>query len=155
MTGWMTNPLSWLVAASTLIGVGVWIGKVNEHRSTVHAFMVEIREDIKRILGRLPSATVVGQSPLKLTELGQSISETLNASQWAEESARMLAVRTKGKSPFDIQDFCMRYVHYEFHPPSDLGAKIKMCAYENGIDSKQVFDVLAIELRDKLLSFTA
>ena len=152
MAGWLTNPLFLLVAASTLIGVGIWIGKVNEHRNTVHAFMVEIREDIKRILGRLPSATVGGHSPLQLTELGQSISEALDAPRWAEGSARMLAVRAKGKLPFDIQDFCMRYVHHEFHPSADLEAKIKSCAYENGIDSKQVLDVLAIELRDKLLT---
>lgn len=152
MAEWWANPIFLLVAASTLIGIGVWIGKVNEHRSTVHAFMVEIREDIKRILGRLPSATVMGQSPLQLTKLGQSISEALDAPRWAEETARMLAVRAKGKSPFDIQDFCMKYVHHEFHPPAALEAKIKSCAYDNGIDTRQVLDVLAIELRDKLLA---
>ena len=57
--------------------------------------------------------------------------------------------------PYDIQEFCRQYLRDEFNPDRDLELKIKATAFENGIDRHQVLDVLAVELRDKLLTLTS
>ena len=140
-----------IAAASTLIGIGMWIGGINHHKSAVVAFMQEIRNDIKKIFDRLPLASVVGNSPLRLTELGETISKTLSVAEWAERIAGSLVDRTKGKPPYEVQNICGGYIYDEFKPDSDQDPKIKACAYENGLDERQVLDVLVVELRDRLL----
>ncbi len=59
-------------------------GKVDADRATFKEFMAKIREDIKKILRRLPPRTVEGASPLRLTELGEQVSKEIGASEWAD-----------------------------------------------------------------------
>ena len=164
MEGWASNPATWIIGSLSLLSVvigasiafGAWKGKVDTNQShfktTLDSFMVEIRADIKRIFERLPSETVSGTSPLRLTAKGKSISQTLDAARWAEDIAPSLAHRVEGMVPYDIQEFCRSYVRDEFQPTPKQEAKIKACAYDNALDRHQVFDVLAVELRDQLLS---
>ena len=141
-----------IAAASALIGIGMWIGGMNHHKADVVKFMDEIRADIKRIFERLPqSNTVSGGSPLRLTELGQSISDTLGATAWAERMVPDLVERTKGKQPFEVQAICRGYIYDEFKPDDERDAMIQTCAYDNGLEANQVLDVLVVELRDRLL----
>ena len=69
-----------------IFSLGQWKGKVDEAHSTfkrtLDAFMVEIRADIKRIFERLPSETVSGANPLRLTAKCQRRSES--AREWPE-----------------------------------------------------------------------
>ena len=51
---------------------------------------------------------------------------------------------------YDIQELAFKYVE-DFTPDGAMESRIKQCAYENGLKRKQVLDVLAIELRDRLL----
>lgn len=151
---WLENPLFWLAVVSGLIAIGIWIGKINEHRSTVSAFMAEIRKDIKDILGKLGPSTTKTASPIQLTDLGQSVSEALGASAWAANRAEKLADRVGDAPAYDIQVLAFEYVEKEFTDETTdkaMDAKIKQCAYENGLKRSQVLDVLAIELRDRLL----
>ena len=137
-----------------LMKFATWKGGVDQHRneinSTLRDFMAEIRDDIKTILGRLPSPSVAGGSPLRLTDLGRQISRTLELSEWADRTAAQLRDEAINKSAYEIQEFCFRYVR-EFTPDAEQDAKIKDCAFENGIDVASVLDVLAVELRDRLL----
>ena len=59
----------------------------------------------------------------------------------------------QGKSPYEIQSQC-----FDFVEEAELGQSMRKavldCAYENGISEDQVLDVLAIELRDIVLSLT-
>lgn len=162
MDNWLSiNPAVWAVGALTLIiaaltfivRFSIWVGKMNEHRITVHAFMDEIRKDIKDILGRLgPPATTATDSPTTLTDLGRSISQLLGASEWAKHHAAKLAGQASGMPAYDIQQMASRYVKEKYAPDDEMEAKIKQSAYENGIKREQVLDVLAVELRDVLLS---
>lgn len=155
----LSHPLPWIVA---LVGVGIWVGKVNSQSSTFSSFMEEIRTELSRIhsriddiFGKLGSSTTRTGSPIQLTDLGQSISETLGAPAWAASHAEMLVDRVIKAPAYDIQALAFQYVEKEF--PDDgaedtaMDALIKQSAYENGLKRKQVLDVLAIELRDCLL----
>ena len=63
--------------------------------------------------------------------------------------------RKKDKSSYDIQELCFDYVKNEWKVPDETESLIRECAYENGTDRKQVLDVIAVELRDRLLSSPA
>ena len=141
-----------LIAVITLaFKIGDWRGHVDSDRDTFKKFITEVRDDIKEILKRLPPDTVKGTSPLQLTELGESISEELKASDWAKGTAPLLIAQIRGKHPYEIQEFCLEYATKLFTPSEDLDRKIQTCAYQKGISKEQVLRVLAVELRDELL----
>ncbi len=113
----------------------------------------KIREDIKKIFGRLPlpPAAMVSESSLKLTELGQKISATLDAKTWAKARAEDLIAKTRDKDAFEIQSMAFEYAR-NFASPLDMDKKIRDCAFQNGMeDFSVIHDVLGIELRDYLL----
>ena len=146
--------------ATILFKFAMWMQKVNSDRDIFRDFMKEIREDIKKIhekidkiIGRIDNTTVSSGSPLHLTELGEKISDELQAQPWAEATAVEFADRVKDKQPYEIQEFCFEYVKQQFSPDGDLDVKIGASAYENGIKRDEVLNVLAIELRDALIRF--
>ena len=159
MNEWLANPVAWVAALSALslvvggaFAFGTWKGKVDSDRASFKEFMNEVRDDIKEILGRLPSPTVTDASPLQLTDCGKSISERLGAADLAQGLAPLLQAQVEGKTPYEIQETCFDYVRHEYEPPEDVETRVKTCAYDHGIKRGQVLDVLAVELRDKLLA---
>ena len=152
--------MPWIVVlVPLLIGIGVWVGHVNSDRERFKDFMKEVREDIsgirKDISGiflKLKSDTITPSSPIKLTQLGQSISAELESRTWARETAPTLVDDVTGKHPYEIQNFCFEYVRKDFLLPEEMDEKVKNCAYKNGITREEVLQVLAIELRDDLLA---
>ena len=159
MQEWLASPVAWVAALSLLSMVagaafafGTWKGKVDSDRASFKEFMKEVRDDIKEILGRLPSPTVTDASPLQLTDCGKSISERLGAADLARNLAPLLRTQVEGKTPYEIQERCFDYVRHEYEPPEEVETRVKTCAYDHGIKRGQVLDVLAVELRDKLLA---
>ena len=140
-----------VAALSALFWLGHWIGKVNEHKKGVGKAIEEIRKDIKKILKRMPVPTVTGRSPLQLTDLGKSISEDLDAKEWAKDIVPSLQDQVKGMLPFELQDWCMNYVKNEFQPDASQTLRLNMAAYNNALDLDAVLDVLALEMRDLML----
>ena len=158
MNEWFANPLFLIaflsllsVAAGAIFAFGLWKGKVDSDRASFKEFMKEVRNDIKEILRRLPSHTLAGGSPLRLTDLGKSISERLGAPALAQNLAPLLQERIEKKTPYEIQEMCFDYIRHEYKPPDEVESLIKTCASDNGVDRGQVVDVLAVGLRDKLL----
>ena len=158
MNEWFINPLFWIaflsllsVVAGAIFAFGQWKGKVDSDRASFKEFMKEVRNDIKEILRR-SSHTLAGSSPLRLTDLGRSVSERLDASALAQDLASLLQEQVKEKTPYEIQEMCFDYIRHEYKPPDKVEALIETCAYDNGIDRGQVEDVLAVELRDRLLA---
>ena len=126
MNEWFANPLFWVafvsllsVAAGAIFAFGQWKGKVDSDRASFKEFMTEVRNDIKEILRRLPSHTLAGSSPLRLTDLGKSISERLDAPALAQDLAPLLQERIKGKTPYEIQEMCFDYIRHEYQPPEE------------------------------------
>ena len=146
-----------IIAAIAVIGVivkiSLWAGSMNAMKKTFTSFMQEVRTDIKKILGLLAIPETVGsQSPLRLTDTGSKISEEINAKAWANEAAGRLKDELGGSTPYLIQKFCFEYVTTtEFNPPQELMEKMQASAYNHGVSLHGVYNVLAVELRDKLL----
>lgn len=137
-----------VVAAAALI----WVGRMTEFKSATTKLLEEIREDVKKIFDRLPPATVASDSPLRLTNLGEKIGKELDAREWAAEQIEKRGLTGEGKLPYEVQEMCRDYVHDKFDPAPELESKLKQVAYENGIDSEQVLDVLMVVLRDVILA---
>ena len=169
MGGWYTNPVVWIgaITALVIIGrvvflIGQWKGKVDEAQSafktTLVSFMEEIRAEVGRIhariddiFGSLPRTEIASGSPLTLTDLGRRISDCLNAKALAATIADSLRERARGRKPYQIQEMCFDYVKNDYDPPVEVVDAIGECAYEHGVKRDQVLNVLAVELRDKLL----
>lgn len=147
----------WLPVATAItlvvmiLGIGIWIGAVNTDRTNFKEFMAEVRDDIKTILGRLPPTEITSSSPLRLTELGKTISKGIDAPTWADRIVLSLQ-HVQDMEAYEIQDFCFEYVKDELALSKEEIRLIRSVAYENGVKEEQVRRVLAIEIRDKLLA---
>ncbi|MYA15555.1 MAG: hypothetical protein F4089_01570 [Gammaproteobacteria bacterium] len=128
--------------------------EMTEHKATVAKFMEEIRDRLLEVFDRLPPVPVAGGSPLRLTKLGETIAEELDASEWIAKVAAEVRGDVEGKRPYDVQEFCGEYIHEVFRPDDEQDEKIKACAYDHGLTDSQVLDVLVVLLRDELLSAT-
>ena len=161
----MTSELAILVALLTAIFAliaaafkfGSWYGEVNSDRILFKEFMAEVRKDIdeirnqiNNILIRLPTLPTTGESPIRLTELGERISKDIDAKDWATEMARELIGQTEGMNPFEIQTISFDHAK-KFEPDDALLTKMQLSAFESGIDLDGVRSVLGVELRDCLL----
>ena len=132
-----------------------WVNGVNSKFASISSDLVEL----KGLVGELvimqmqnTEKTSKSESPRKLTDLGKSISEYLNAPALMQDIAHGLINETAGKEAYDIQEMCLNHVLLDYEPPPEVSVLIKRCAFEFGVHRIQVLDVLAIELRDYLLN---
>ena len=166
MSDWYANPLVWIgllslaaVVFGLVFGLGQWKGNLDSDRASFKEFMTglkgdlaQIRSDINRIFERLPSPRPLASgSPLRLTELGREISARLDAGTIADGLLPQLRERSSGMQPYEIQELCFKHVQEEYGPPEDVEALIRQCAFDDSLKRKEVLDVIAIELRDRLL----
>lgn len=143
-----------LAALGVVARLIIWYANVNSDRKAFKEFMGKVERNIQRILDRLsstPPATVPG-SPLQLSEYGVLLSEFLSVDKWAEEQAEALLTRVEGKDAYQVQEYCNTYVFDEYQPTDLQSQKIRECMYQNGATRTHVNEVLALVLRDKLLS---
>ena len=153
------NPIFFLLAGSTLVGIGIWIGRTEFLNKAVRDALKEIKQTLAglkkntdKILDKIKSGTIEGESPYRLNDKGLSVSNSIDAKQWAKRKSQELVPSIKGKQPFEIYEFCKNFVRYEFNPNDAFVQKMKMCAYENAITVSEVEDVLIIELRDAIIN---
>lgn len=147
--------LAIIAIGGLIFACGRWVGAVNSDRKTFKDFMAEVREDIKEILGRLPTKVVDSTSPIRLTELGRRVSAAVGAQALADELARNLLPQAEGKRPHEIARLCTDYVNDAFEPTSEQLDLFDATAYEEGISPTEVRQVIVVELRDRLLAAVA
>ena len=148
------NPLYFLVAiaiGTLLVTAGIWIGKVNADRKNFKIFMAEVSNDIKEILTRLGPNLTTKSSPTRLTEFGKTVAECVDAKGITEQLANKIQEEVKGKTNYQIQNYCEEYIRDEFEPSDETVLRFEECAFENGLKIQQINIVLALELRDRLL----
>ena len=90
-------------------------------------------------------------SPTKYTELGAAISGEINAKDIANTLANGAVSQVEGKHPYEVEKFCFKYVE-ESKLTAEQKDVVYTAAYEHGLDAEDVYDVIAIELRDHLLT---
>ena len=157
-THWILISVTALLTFAALVfKFGSWYGEVNSDRKVFKEFMQKVDKHIEKvdkrideILRRLPSDPTASTSPIHLTELGEQISENIDAKAWAAEVAQELIDQTKDMNPFQVQTLSFDYAE-SFEPDDKLLAKMQQSAYEAGINLDGVERVLGVELRDHLL----
>ena len=96
-------------------------------------------------------STVSSASPLKLTDLGESVADRAGVHIWASiEADRLIeqvAALADGK-PYLVDEFCESHVKSLGDPYETI---MKECTYEFGITAAAVRAVFRIVLRDALL----
>ena len=155
------NPSFIFVAVLTLAGIlvkgGMWIGSVNADRKSFRKSLGdlahEIREDIKKILSRLPPAPISAGSPLRLTDFGRQIADQIKAEEWSRRlcASGALQKAVEEKSPYEIQEFCLNYAQSELDYDDLQLDLLRRCAFDSGSDVEAVKRVLGFVLRDRLL----
>ena len=142
--------------ATGLVWLLLWIGKMQEHRSNVSKFMDEIRGELRDIRSNIGDifrgmrdAPVAGSSPLHLTAIGKKMADELNANEWARTLAPKLTDEVAGKEPFQIDNFCERYV--ERRLSDDMEIRVAKYGYESGKVRAHILSVLHVVLREELL----
>lgn len=105
--------------------LGEWKGKVDADRDNFKEFIAEVRKKLDEIFERLPPKTATSESPIKLTSLGEKVSQETQASGWAKQTASSFVAQVKGKSHYDIQEFCLEYVEGESVLTEEMDKRVK------------------------------
>lgn len=134
----------------TALRAGEWKGRVDTKIEGFEEAIADLTNEVRRVLGLLPSAAIKGGSPLRLTKLGQDISRELNASSWANNVADDVELRMRGKEPYEVQEFCFDYVRV-LNLDVEQQRRVNQSAYDHGLPEEEVRRVMALELRDSLL----
>ncbi len=93
---------------------------------------------------------MAGRGRLGLTDLGKEVSEKIAGTEWARRLTADLKEQAAGKAAHEIQAICMEYARtLEFS--SDEKTLVLEVAFEHGLAESDVREVVAIELRDRLL----
>lgn len=126
-----------------------WVGSVNSDRKHFREVADKVDANFEEILQRLPPVPLSGKSPLRLTDLGETLSEKLKAKAWARDAAPGMVDALKGKTAYEIQEHCFSYTgSHKFESDPTMARAILDCAFEHGLKDSQVRDVLGVELRD-------
>ncbi len=64
----------------------------------------ELTELRQIVFSRFGIPLVISKSPLRLTELGKTVSEEITAQAWVERVANTLNEKVEGKDAYEIQD---------------------------------------------------
>lgn len=125
--------------AVIIFKAGKWVGVINATRESFEKFtdkidqavmeiQKEFREDIRELRKEILLAKEVApSSPLRLTDLGTAMSETIGGKRWAIEIAEKIGDEMKDGAPYDIQEFSRDYVHNAFEPTEEQGPHQAMC----------------------------
>ncbi len=135
-----------VAVGSGLVWFLMWVGSVKEHKSAVTKFMDEIRDDIKKILRRLPAAPVGAGSPVALTDYGEEIAKAIDATEWVRIHADTIRATISGKAAYEIKE-----ISFEYAREQELSPSMREVMYEYGYSGDHVRAVLGVVLRDQLL----
>lgn len=161
LTFWQIAGIS-LGIAGAIFGIGAWVGRINEKVSSNSTglaktnndqsrWMEKINDNLLAIFDRLPSPTVAGASPKKLTPLGKQISSEVGASDWARRAFAFMDKAILEKEDHEIYDLCIDYSFGGDNIDGVTNELIARAAYAHGINVADVLAVFPIVLRDTII----
>ncbi len=174
MLEYIENPAVWIIAVLAVCTVCVrlitWINSVNTDRKSFEKSIDKMDKRITEIADRIdikitqindrihdvvlwsrqPSKTVHMDSPLSLTDLGERVAEHLNSSEIVDSLVEDVYEKAKSLPPYDVQNLCFSYAR-NWTPPDEMALRIKDSAYQHGISWDETVEVIAIQLRDRVL----
>lgn len=158
MADWSASTPWWVIVGLILtVAVALfkgsrWTGRVDDRLDTLSAAVTEIRKVLDSVLERIPKPPAVASgSPLRLTSLGERMRDQIGAGDIADRIAETLRERVSGLSAYDVQEVCFLHVRDEWEPDTETEEAIKQCAFDNGSEREEVLNVIAVEVRDRLL----
>ncbi len=150
-----TATLAIVAVGALVFKFAEWYGSVNADRKKFDKFIEKIENKLDQILDRiskLSHETLETKSPPRLNALGLEVSKELGAPAWAKKIAPELVPQVRGKQDYEIQKLSFDRTRTSTLVDEEMEIKVEICAYERGLVKGDVLDVLAIELRDELLS---
>ena len=108
MSDWLNTPVivvALLAVLTVFWTMARWTGMVDSGIRELKDGQKELRDDVKTILGRLPSKVIESGSPIRLTDLGVEVATALKAETWASDAATRLEEEVAGKRDFEIEQF--------------------------------------------------
>lgn len=158
----MASNWGWIVVVLAICGATYkfikWTAVVDADRDQFRDFMKEIRDDIKEIFKRLPGEPLEKvTSPISLTDYGKRLSQSINALEITDLLITRVTKAVEGFNAYQIQEYCFSFSKDELlielkENHADLFDKIHEVAFEEGIEVEKLTRVIALELRDKILS---
>ncbi len=148
----ISGMVSVLIAVGLLLfKAGRWTGSVDTNIDLLKTAVESIDGKLSRLLRLYHDPAVEGFSPLKLTELGERVSDKIGAPDIAIGIARVVSEKVVGMSDYEIQEFAKEYAQSKFEPTPIQSAALDDCAFQEGIPRDSVLSVIGIELRDRLI----
>ena len=151
-----SNPVTYIAimgGLSILVGIGTWIGRMEYFRGSVEDALKDIRTDIGKIFDLfLDSGVASSKNPINLNDLGKTVSDELDAPQWAEQKAATLVETLRDKPPYEIQEYCFQFAANGDNYDPAMIPKMQMNAYNHGLIEEHVRKVFGIVLRDAVLA---
>ena len=89
--------------------------------------------------------------PKKLSPYGQEIRTRIAIDWWLENATKAVREKLKGKQRYDIEKFCTWYVTDDSVGEA-LRRDLKEVAFEQCYSLSDIYWVMGMELRDKVLS---
>lgn len=170
MNEWLTANFPAIAAIlssiAIVLGAGTWVGSITAKTGSFKRTLDEIGTKLDKVVNKLDKVvnkldilvdrtrarTTESGSPLKLSEIGRRVSETINAKGIAGEHTSNLVDELRGKKRYEIQDFAFDYVYSdEFDLPIETQELLRQCAYDEALPLNDVKVVIALELRDQLI----
>ena len=154
---WVLSPIAVLlvVLLGATFALGSWKGSVDKALGTLHKVIHRLEKRMSRLekkIDAIPMPAIARGSPLRLTEFGERLSKEIGAKRWAETLAPSLMEECDGKLAYDVQELCIEYAKAKLQLSTEDEAKVKKCAFENGIDVETIRKVLGLELCYVVLS---
>ncbi|MDE2732664.1 MAG: hypothetical protein OXM02_10855 [Bacteroidota bacterium] len=142
--------------------------EISEVRTEIRTEMSEVRMEISEVRGdnqgirtnlyavmqNLSLPVTMTESPVKLTEYGESIAQEFDAPTWAITAAEQLRLSTEGMPEWKLYEQCVQFVQDQMNIEATAD-RMKEVAYNKGIEVAKVHTVLSVVLRDRLLALRA
>jgi len=152
MPEWVTPTAAAAIAIAfvTALWKGArWTGKIDAEIGGLKDLVKEIRDKLDRAFQAIPSNTVVGSSPVRLTDLGERIAEETDARAWAVSHAETLLPKCEELKEYQIYNLCTEYV---MSRSAEWPENMDEVAYNHATVRDNLWDVLAVVLRDAILN---
>jgi len=155
-----------IVLLRTVFAVNKWIIHVNAHTDSAEEIkgkIDDLQTTLERKIDRVMNIAVLAfvrsrnepvvetKSPPRLAKFGKEISSELKLESVAQGLARELAQQIIDKEDYEIHEFSANFARGEYIPSSQDDENFKKYSFSKGVPREIILEVLAIELRDKLL----
>lgn len=135
----------------------IWRGGMDEFKKNMDEFkenttakLGSIEESIRELVFQKRSV-IKTTSPMTLSALGKRVWSQLDAANWLLKHAAEVSGKTKVMSEYEVQNWCFEHMAtLNLDPPQQN--RVRNAAYRNGVTEFQVRQIMAIKLRDALLS---